>query len=1215
MNKETIPKSVLPYLEEIAHRLYANHAVVMIGAGFSKNAEPNEATHKRFPNWNELGDIFYKKLNGEDNSQNKKYLNVLKLAEEVEAGFDRNTLYQILKQEIPDKEYRPSSLHEKILALPWNDVFTTNYDTLLERAAETILSQRYETVVNTEDLVLSTKPRIIKLHGSFPSTRPFIITEEDYRTYPLKFAAFVNTVQQSLLENTLCLVGFSGDDPNFLKWIGWIRDNLGEENSPKIYLIGILNLSIGEQNILRKRNIISIDLSICPDVNNDHKKAIDFFVNFLSEEKRVDRSINWPLDDVKNDFDASNPGEIENQIIVLTERWKNVRQHYPNWIVLPESRRNKFLDNTIYSSIFTAVSKLNDVSSPNDIMFLFELDWRLKKSLMPIPNDWIHYYESISNSYNPFSDLLKEDVHAQTPQDKPNFIWGIITNNWIEIQLSILRFYREEGRIEQWNIINERLVKIQERLNLEQKSNLSYERCLYHLFSLDIVEFKKELDKWQAESSLPFWEAKRAGMYAEFGDIENAKNILETSLRTIRKKLSLSPIIDDYSAISQEAYILRHLFFIELNNSKSSNEFLERWSKFRQYNCDPDLEFKLFGAYLKVNPRSSTSEINYTFDIGRTTITKRFGQTEPYTLKCYTLLRFMEETGFPYRINDITFNAELLSHALIQIANYSPYWALACSIRLGDKKSIESIFGRKSIAEMSNDSIDNLVKKYLEILEQINNERLDNYAKTFNTILPEVLSRLCVKSSYDVKIQLLLFVQSLSNTKIWSYNDGMKKLIERLIMSFSAKEQVILIPQFMETNILVNGEVNVIDPFYFLDIYELKKVNDVVLNKSKIDLLFEISKKRGDGECRKAALHRLIFLHELNLLNQEQVEMLGEVIWYYRDKESGFPSDSLFSNFTYANYPYPNDINPIELLRLFIKNIELLIQGDNKKFAKTSGLHDSWENITGTYHVVDFQWNTEDFNLLIVKLTDWWDTDKKYLLKEDLDEPLFSTQKEFKSRFSNLISIISRVIAPNFILVDKVQSDNIFRIVNELQEYKMFDYVAKAALFEYFPEIEKEEIKKDFYRGIFSDSKEELLDVLNGLQFLIENPKIDGSIYISAICDNIKCQSKVDLKNNLLAVRHIIQEHPEMIKIEHLNSLEIGLSNLLGSLKLLPKDIPKDIDEKLVLKTSGAKLTVTLAKYFNQNKDLIPKYIHEWKESCIDKNEFSEIRRIWLDFE
>lgn len=73
------------------------------------------------------------------------------------------------------------------------------------------------------------------MHGSFPSMHPFIITSEDYRSYPHKFASFVNTVQQSMLENTFCMIGFSGNDPNFEKWIGWIRDNL-IENAPLIYL-------------------------------------------------------------------------------------------------------------------------------------------------------------------------------------------------------------------------------------------------------------------------------------------------------------------------------------------------------------------------------------------------------------------------------------------------------------------------------------------------------------------------------------------------------------------------------------------------------------------------------------------------------------------------------------------------------------------------------------------------------------------------------------------------------------------------------------------------------------------------------------------------------------------------------------------------------------------------------------------------------------------
>ena len=117
-----------------------------------------------------------------------------------------------------------------------------------------------ETLVETlSDMPVKMKPRIVKLNGSFPSHRPFIITEEDFRTYPKKFAPYVNMVQQSMMENAFCLLGFSGDDPNFLSWSGWIRDNLGE-SKPPIYLCGLLELefSPSKRKLLENKGIIRI---------------------------------------------------------------------------------------------------------------------------------------------------------------------------------------------------------------------------------------------------------------------------------------------------------------------------------------------------------------------------------------------------------------------------------------------------------------------------------------------------------------------------------------------------------------------------------------------------------------------------------------------------------------------------------------------------------------------------------------------------------------------------------------------------------------------------------------------------------------------------------------------------------------------------------------------------------------------------------------------
>jgi len=435
ISKQIMPKEILPYLIEIANRLWSGHAAIMIGAGFSKNAKKNSTTKKRFPDWNELGDVFYEKINGiPPKTKDKAYLNVLKLADEVQSAFGRNTLEQIIKTEIPDKEFQPSILHEKTLRLPWSDIFTTNYDTLLERTAEKILQYRYETVINKEDLVFSTKPRIIKLHGSFPSERPFIITEEDYRRYPIEYAPFVNTVQQSLLENTLCLIGFSGDDPNFLKWIGWIRDNLGKENSPKIFLIGILSISVGQKRLLEERNIIPIDLSNCHGIDGNHETALTLFMDFITEQGRLEEKLNWPEN---NQFyrKIENDNKNVNEII---QNWETQRKNYPNWLVLPEDRREVLFMYTEGST--SLIYNISKISAPNDIKLLYEFDWRIKMSLMPIYNDLIKHYEFITNKYNPFIETF-ENSDSLNPKNYPDFNWKEITQYWIELQLSMLRFY------------------------------------------------------------------------------------------------------------------------------------------------------------------------------------------------------------------------------------------------------------------------------------------------------------------------------------------------------------------------------------------------------------------------------------------------------------------------------------------------------------------------------------------------------------------------------------------------------------------------------------------------------------------------------------------------------------------------------------------------------------------------------------------------------
>jgi hypothetical protein len=202
----------LHHFEQIRQRLWCGRefgqAAVMVGAGFSCNAEKIAPSTQDFPLWGNLASDIYDELypqiqwqsltderrKANDKVKERALANPLALASEYEVTFGSPALQDLLIRSIPDNQYNPGKLHKLLMSLPWSDVFTTNYDTLLERTRPFIHDRKYDLICTTSDIPGRMKPRIVKLHGSFPSHRPFIITEEDFRTYPRKFAPFVNMV-------------------------------------------------------------------------------------------------------------------------------------------------------------------------------------------------------------------------------------------------------------------------------------------------------------------------------------------------------------------------------------------------------------------------------------------------------------------------------------------------------------------------------------------------------------------------------------------------------------------------------------------------------------------------------------------------------------------------------------------------------------------------------------------------------------------------------------------------------------------------------------------------------------------------------------------------------------------------------------------------------------------------------------------------------------
>lgn len=1233
--KHPIPIDIRPYLNEIAERLWSGHAAVMVGAGFSKNAKPNSTSAPDFPDWSQLGDLLYEKIHGKKPGTNSKYLNVLKLADEVHAAFGRPVLDQLLRDAIPNQDYEPSPIHEKLLKLPWSDVFTTNYDTLLERSRNAVKSRRYEVIVNKEDLTLSQKPRIIKLHGSFPSG-PFVITEEDYRRYPEKFAPFVNTVQQALLENTLCLVGFSGDDPNFLQWIGWIRDNLGQLNSPKIYLIGVFRLSDAEKKLLEQRNIVLINMSICPGINENHYKALERFLDFLHSRKEEDKSLGWPWDSKL--FHPDTKKDKITQLSHLLVVWEKQRLLYPGWVIVPEDRRSVLWKDTFsWLHYLSATDNLPDFI---DLKFAFELSWRMEKCLYPIISNQLAFFETILEKYlprlsveAPIDSFQMDSDDIKLEESDRNEMREMLHN----LQLWLLRFFREEGLLEKWQNLCEEIQQNVEILSPENKANFQYERGLYALFGLNVAELNKILTEWQVNESLPFWEAKRAGLLAEIGQVDEAKKILEQSLNGIRSKLNLKPITSDYSLVSQESFVMLLLQYVQTSVANKTvdwsgiqelqKNFSERWNALNQYKCDPWHELKIFESALKQPPvKQSNVREKKEFDIGRVTRTIHYGSGDKEASIAYNFLRFCEDAGIPFRIPWSTFGIEAAKGTLSRISESSPYWAMATMVRIGDDKVVDHIFNRASLSQMQTTSVDSLIERYLKCLEQseagISTGRgflIDNFEKVLAKVVPEILSRLCCKCSAHSRNRLFDFLLNVYGSKHRGKYGEIRNLTERLMSAFSPEQRFDLIPRLLDFPIVEYAnhieERNFTNPFQFLNLGRSlteTSAKPILLEGKENNLLEMASSDRS--YARKWAIITLGKLYFLGQLKQGQKNKFAEALWSILD-DYGLPTDTDYYKFAFLEMPHPPSVEPISLFKNYVHSEQFPIQknSENRTISGTRGDIPLCAEIVGASKRID--WSEDDVKSIIDRLIEWWEADKEYLQTDHPAYPFGSVVGEFKARFARLVEVLVAVTSPDFPLSGENHRKKILRrVIDELHDYGIPTLRLQSACLHLYPSW-RNDVFERIENGMTSSSHETVIDSLESVLVIAERTKSAPdkehfSRISQVLAQMIRWQKITGLPQALYTMKKLIRKYPWAITGETERLTLMGLRYIAKDTATKANGL--DFANKLEIRRAAAGLAYGFSEYYSKQRSPVPDVIAKWRAICLSESEFAEVRNQWI---
>ena len=918
----------------------------MIGAGFSRNTDKYSNDVPGIPIWEDLADSMLKDLYPSRNNSVSSCKSprqsqpepIIQIAQEYEVAFGKQKLYKLIKDQVRDNDYAPGDFHTRLLRLPWRDIFTTNWDTLLERTRPLVVERGYGLVRNTNEIPLSPRPRIIKLHGCLSQHNHLIFTEEDYRTYPIKYSPFVNTVQQAMMETVFLLIGFSGNDPNFLHWSGWVRDNMGE-SAPLIYLAGYLNLSTHKRRMLEARNVIPIDLSCHPMASEwPDESRNEYAMNWLLTSLELGQPYeisDWPeisthstitqkiyLEPIQKQSETTPLSEHEPQQILgnqpnedidevqrIIKIWSHNRKLYPGWIVIPFSKVRKLNFNTQEweNKILSSISNL---SAADKLPLISELIWRKTILLEPLnSNDLIKLLLDILNVI----DCKAKTIEGISVSDKN---WLEIREKWIMLATALLREARYEINHLMFKEWLEKLSQFKDE-DREVYHMLQHEECLWAITLLDFEKLIALLNDWNVTKADSRWKMRKSALMFEVGNAPLADQVANEALENIRRQPSNDKTLEKPS---KEGWALWRVFNWSDKNQNQS-EIFRRWEELAVLKCNSSAEMNRYTEALKEKEKKEESR---PFDLDRQRGQRiSFANSEEYHkfMAAYRAIGLSEKAGL-----SSVHAEEMLKLAAKILAPYKPGLSLRLILRTATfdrDKIFDSILSRTRIASIEKDIIEGLAEDVTRAIEftlsKIYSRENSNLSVSWwdrLRVLVEALSRFAVRVNDQM-------VEDIFANSVRLYSDGdiarhpfmlnpIKNLLARSWESLSNQQKMNRVQDLLEAPIADSNQFIVSSPHY-PDPYDLLHKSDFDIprnygdeNRWKDILNFLINSIQKNDETRKRASIRMLWLIDQQIPTDEENKRIIDAIWgnNYANKEY-LPEGTGFLDWEFLTIPEP----------------------------------------------------------------------------------------------------------------------------------------------------------------------------------------------------------------------------------------------------------------------------------------------------------------------
>ncbi|KAA6329562.1 hypothetical protein EZS27_021644 [termite gut metagenome] len=575
------------------------------------------------------------------------------------------------------------------------------------------LSQCITTILHSSDLQIKRDKNIIKLHGSLRKEGSdfgfdgdnhlhYIIAKEDYETYPTRHEAFTQLMRISLLQESYCLIGFSGIDPNFTSWISWVRDIIERKKSQektdyKIYIIEVFeenstNIEQAEKELffenhrivkipLWKKEIINFlekETNIMDTIDEKNpKQLLKFFFQYISNEEYI--------------YKPQAYIELSEQKL-YNGKWQNITERKDSYIKLSSNDNYKEIERLKDKARIPSVDWINFHDKQTFLFYICALlknstseEQKIILNLLPIAIRDVFLTPRFlwKKGFDDIMPYIKEEKH-KTEISK------------IQLREAIL-FANKDVFDKELSLLQK--AKIDEDI-------LKYESILYAAFTFDFVLMKKQLDDWQPERTSPWMMIKKMGLLSLF-DAEESKNQLNEYCNNF-DNLSLQ---EQMYALETLNYIGRNKFIIQ-----TKDEIQERIKQYKQSGFKSLLD-NFDYIVDKINKEKNKNKI-MPYGDGRFSVSNSFNLSNTPTQVQYSVqfIQLLIEFGIPLSLTHIHLKDSATWYSIANhIYEFIPSPTVYYSLQINDEKILRRIAQEYAYSEQLKDIIPDILKKLLAV--------------------------------------------------------------------------------------------------------------------------------------------------------------------------------------------------------------------------------------------------------------------------------------------------------------------------------------------------------------------------------------------------------------------------------------------------------------------------------------------------------------------